>query len=90
MCDSCIERTWLKKTSNSLSFFFKINLFKERMKKFVVLPTKENRQRLNKEMLAPTFFKYYTVHIEELGKFFFHTLLDNLFQQRYIVILQIF
>ena len=60
------------------------------MKKFVALLTKEKWQRMNRDMLTLTFFKLFTVYLEELGQFFFHTLLANLFKQRYIVLLQIF
>ena len=87
MCDNCIYGTWLKKTSNS---FFKTNLFKEWMNKFVAFLTKKKQPRMNGTMLALTFFEFYTDYIKKLGQFFFHHLLANLFKQRYIVLLLIF
>ena len=56
-------------------FFFKANLFKELMKKFVTLLMREKRPGINGKIMAPTFFELYTVYIKNLGQFFFHTLL---------------
>ena len=63
-------------------FFKKTNLFKEWMKKFVALPAKEKRPKMNGKMTL-TFFQLYTLY-KKLGQFFFHTLLSNMFKQRCI------
>ena len=55
-------------------FFFKTNLFKEEMKKFVVLLTKEKQLRMNGKMISLTSFEFYTVHIKSV-QFFFLTYL---------------
>ena len=51
------------------------------MKKFVALLGKEKWPRMNGKMLTPTFFELCTLYINQLGQFFFHTLLTNLFKQ---------
>ena len=43
--------------------FKKTNLFKELMKKFVALLTREKQPRMNGEM-TPTFFQLYTLYIK--------------------------
>ena len=53
------------------------------MKKFVKLLTKEKQPKIN-EKTTPTFFQLYTIVYKKLGQFSFHTLLTNLFKQRYI------
>ena len=40
------------------------------MKKFVALPTKEKRHRMNEKMITPTFFELYTVYLKKLGNSF--------------------
>ena len=44
-------------------FFFKTNLFKEWMKKFVALLMREKWPGMNGEIMTPTFFKLYTAYI---------------------------
>ena len=58
-------------------FFFKANLFKEEMKKFVVLLTKEKQLRMNGKMISLTFL--YSAYKISTILFF---LLVNLFKQR--------
>ena len=52
------------------------------MKKLVTLLTKEKRAKINRKM-TPTFFQLSAIVYKKLGRFFFHTLLANLFKQRY-------
>ena len=65
-------------------YFFKTNLFKESMKKFVALPRKEERSRINGKTMTLTFFELFKVYIQKLGQYFFSYLLINLVKQRYI------
>ena len=44
---------------------------------------------MNGKILTLTFFELYRVYAKISGKFFFHTLLANLFKQRYIPLLQV-
>ena len=65
----------IEEKQQPISIFFKTNLFKERMKKFVALLMKEKRPGMNGKMMTANFFELYSVHIKKLGQFFFHTLL---------------
>ena len=42
--------------------FLKTNLFKEQMKKIVVLLKKEKQPKMNGKMIIQTFFQLYTLH----------------------------
>ena len=64
-------------------FFFKANLFKEEMKKFVVLLTKEKQLRMNGKMISLTFL--YSAY--KISTILFFYLLVNLFKQRGLVLL---
>ena len=59
-----------RKPATCKHFFFKTSLFEEWIQKFVALLTKEKWQRMNREMLTPTFFELYTVYIENLDNSF--------------------
>ena len=56
-----LHKLWIKmapnwrKSAMCKHFFFKANLFKEEMKKFVVLLTKEKQLRMNGKMISLTF-----------------------------------
>ena len=63
-------------------FFFKRNMFKERMKKFVALLMKEKQPGMNGKVMTLTFFEFCTVYIKKLGQFF------SMLYLVYIVLLQ--
>ena len=53
-----------EENQQQVSSFFKTNLFKQWMKKFVALLTEEKRIRMNGKMMTLTFFELYTVDIK--------------------------
>ena len=54
------------------------------MKKYIALLTKAKQPRINGKMMTLTNFAALQSAYEKLGQFFFHTLLGNLFKQKYI------
>ena len=72
-----------RKPATRKGFCFKINLFKEWMKKLIALLTKEKRLRMNGKMMNLPFFELYTVYIK-IMTLVFPYLLVNLFKERHI------
>ena len=64
-------------------FFFKTNLFKEWIKKFVALLMKEKRPGMNGKMMTSIFFELYIVYMKKSGQFF------SILYSLYIVLLQV-
>ena len=64
-------------------FLKKTNLLKECMKKFIALVMTEKQPRINGKMMTDFLVALYSAY-KKLRQFFFHTLLLNLFKQRYI------
>ena len=58
----CISSFFLKK---------KRKLFKEQMKKFIALLTREKQLRMNEKMMTLTFFMLYTMNIKFRSNFFY-------------------
>ena len=71
-----------RKPMHKQFFFSKRNLFKEWMK-FITLPTKEKRLRMNGEMITLTFFEFFSLY-KKIRSILFPYLLVYLFKQRYI------
>ena len=72
-----------RKVATDKHFFFKTNLFKEWMKKFVALLMREKWPEMNGKMMTPTFFELYTVYIKKGGQFF------PILYLLYVVLLQV-
>ena len=78
----------IEENQQHVSSVFKTNYFKEWMKKFVALLTKEKRLRMNGKMMTDFLQAFYSVY-KKLGQFFFHTYLLTYLKKDTSVLLKI-